>query len=77
MRALKDRHPYITAEQAFTAGRITVAQAVAMICRDREYIAECELTGKDKSRNAETIVRDIWAPVLVRNIQEANRNANA
>jgi hypothetical protein len=65
MRALKERHPYIVAEQLFTAGRIPVAQAVGMMLLDREFIAECEMEGCDKTVYAEHIVRDQWARKLL------------
>jgi hypothetical protein len=67
-------HPYIIAEERFKAGILTVAQAVAMVCSDPDYRAECELTGRDKRLHADAIVRDVWAPVLVRNIQESKAN---
>jgi hypothetical protein len=65
MQALKERHPYCEAERLFCAGRIPVAQAVGMMLTDREFIAECELRGLDKSANAERIVRNVWALQLL------------
>jgi hypothetical protein len=49
----------------FTAGRIPVAQAVGMMLSDRDYIAECQLSGRDARAHAETIVRDQWARRLL------------
>lgn len=70
MRALKERHPYIVAERNFTAGLLTVAQAIGMIMIDQEYIAECELTGRDKREYAEAIVRNRWAPRMLHRMKE-------
>jgi hypothetical protein len=58
-------HPYLNAERLFCTGRIPVAQAIGMILSDPDYIAECELTGKDKAAYAEAIVRGTWARVLL------------
>lgn len=69
MRALKERHPYIVADRKFTAGLITVAQAVGMMCADPEFTAECELQGHDKRERAEAIVRNLWTPRLLNNIK--------
>jgi hypothetical protein len=57
--------PYSQAEMLFTAGRIPVAQAVGMMLSDRDFVAECEMGGRDKRLHAETIVRDIWARRLL------------
>ena len=57
--------PYTQAERLFTEGRIPVSQAVGMILSDRDFIAECEMAGRDKALHAETIVRDVWARRLL------------
>lgn len=57
--------PYLEAEALFVAGRIPVAQAVGMMLSDCAYIAECELSGRNATLYAETIVRDIWARRLL------------
>jgi hypothetical protein len=62
---------YMKAERQFCAGQITVAQAVGMICTDCDYIAECELTGRDKLEHADVIVRTVWAPKLLQNMRRA------
>lgn len=56
---------YSHAEQLFTQGRIPVAQAIGMMLSDCDFIAECEMGGRDKRLHAETIVREIWARRLL------------
>jgi hypothetical protein len=73
MKALKERHPYITAHQAFVAGRIPTAQAIGMVLVDREFIAECEMSGKDKRAYAQAIVTGQWARELIANRQQEKR----
>lgn len=58
-------HAYLHAEKLFTAGRIPVAQAVGMMLSDCDYIAECQLSGRDARAHAEVIVRDQWARRLL------------
>lgn len=58
-------HAYLQAEQLFTSGRIPVTQAIGMMLSDCDYIAQCELQGRDKRLYAETIVRDVWARRLL------------
>lgn len=58
--------PYTQARMLFTAGRIPVSQAIGMIMSDRDFVAECEMGGRDKALlYAETIVRDIWTRELL------------
>lgn len=55
-----DRHPFLTAREAFLAGRIHSAQAVGMVCRDREFIAEAELKGFEVLHAAREVVHGPW-----------------
>ena len=59
------RDPYTQARKLFTAGRIPVSQAIGMMLSDRDFVAECEMGGRDKALYAETIVRDIWTRELL------------
>jgi hypothetical protein len=58
-------HAFLQAEKLFTSGRIPVAQAVGMMLSDCDFIAECEMSGRDKRLHAECIVRDQWARRLL------------
>ena len=62
-RALPElsNHAFLQAERLFVAGRIPVAQAVGMMLSDCDFIAECEMSGRDKRDHAEAIVRTLWA----------------
>jgi hypothetical protein len=64
-RYIYEANPYLDAERKFLSGTITVAQAVAMMCLDRDFVAECELQGKDKAVYADAIVRQKWAAVML------------
>jgi hypothetical protein len=75
MKYLYDRHPYIDARKAFLADHITIEQAAAMIAADREWIAECELTGLKPYATALQVVRDVWRADLVKAIQTRKRQA--
>ncbi len=65
--------PYIAAKHAFVAGHLTVSQAAALICQDRDFIAEHELSMRDDTamQAAERIVREQWALDLIKAQKEA------
>jgi hypothetical protein len=58
-------HAFLQAERLFVAGIIPVSQAIGMMLSDRDFVAECEMAGKDKRLHAECIVRDVWARRLL------------
>lgn len=62
-------HAYLQAEKLYTEGHIPVAQAVAMILSDCDFIAECELSLRDARQYAEAIVRNDWTRRLLVNMQ--------
>jgi hypothetical protein len=68
-------HPYVEADIAFERGHITRLQAVGMIMKDRDFIAECELQGGDKRAMAEAIVEHEWLPKQVAYLQAAKRGS--
>lgn len=65
---LRDRHPYVTARDAYFAGRIPATQAIGMVARDREFIAEAELAGLTPVEAAREIVLKDWRAHLVRRV---------
>jgi hypothetical protein len=69
---VRGRHPYVYAHDAFVAGNMTVAQAVAMVASDREFIAESELgiltdryQFEDVLAAARHVVENVWRMELI------------
>ncbi len=60
MQNLSDRHPFLTAREAFLAGRIHSAQAIGMAAKDREFIAESELKGLVPLEAARDVIAGPW-----------------
>ncbi len=71
IRAMKTQHPYIVAEQAYKAGEMHSTTAIGMVARDREFIAECELSSHAVLETARAIVLGTWTAERIASIKEA------
>jgi hypothetical protein len=71
----RNEHPFCWARDEFLAGNLTIAQAVAMVARDRDFIAETDLgmTGESPLEAATRVVWSVWCPELVARIQAEKR----
>jgi hypothetical protein len=58
---LLERHPYFVARDRFVAGEITREHAAWLAAKDREFIAECELSYRDPYQAALAITFNAWA----------------
>lgn len=66
---MRSYHPFIAARDAFVAGNLTTTQAISMCASDRDWIAECELSGFCPVEKARAVVTDVWRKELVARIQ--------
>ena len=53
---------YLTAQREYKANRMHESTAIGMISNDKDFIAECSLSGRDVVKSARAIVRETWAP---------------
>ena len=51
---------YLTARREYRANRLHQFAAIGMVANDKDFIAECELSGRDVTAAAIAIVRDQW-----------------
>ena len=69
MSPLENRHPYLVAKELFLSNRITRCQAIGMVARDPEWIAECDLSlahGNETPLSlAREVVNTVWTKQLV------------
>lgn len=52
---------YLTAQREYKANRMHAQTAIGMIANDKDFIAECALSGWDVLKTASGIVRQTWA----------------
>jgi hypothetical protein len=71
----RTEHPFAWARDEFLAGNIPMSQAVAMVARDRDFIAETEMgdAGESPLEAATRVVWHVWRPELVARIQAEKR----
>jgi hypothetical protein len=72
---LRAERPYSAAYSLYMAGRITSDQAIAMVARDRDFIAESELRGYPPAIAARAVVIEKWRAELVARTQQQQRGA--
>jgi len=52
---------YLTAQREYKANRMHESTAIGLIANDKDFIAECALSGWDVVKTASGIVRETWA----------------
>lgn len=67
--AIRERHPFTWARINYLRNRITADQAIGMVARDREFIAEAALNGETRIEAAQRVVLNVWRPELVERLQ--------
>lgn len=57
---------YIETRLAYVDGKLHSLTAIGRLQRDKTFIAECELTGRDPAHMAPLVVRGPWTRELVK-----------
>tara|TARA_R110000765_G_scaffold264278_1_gene363861 strand:- start:97 stop:330 length:234 start_codon:yes stop_codon:yes gene_type:complete len=65
----RDRDPFSFARQEFLAGRMHTTTAIGLVSRDRDFIAEAEMSGEEAVAVARRVVLINWRGQLAKSGQ--------